>query len=56
MTPEEREAINAQEDTPMFVCGDCGAPVIVYGGNTFRACEHFDAQVVAVLSQIAKVL
>jgi len=52
MTPEERSKIESQEANPMYVCGECGAPVIVFNGKVFRTCEHADAIVVANLSAV----
>lgn len=32
---------------PLFVCSQCGEPVIAFNGRFFRTCEHLDAQILA---------
>jgi hypothetical protein len=35
-----QDALEQQTENPLFVCTQCGAAVVVYGGNYFRTCEH----------------
>lgn len=38
MLASEAEAV--QTENPLFVCADCGEPVIIYEANLFFMCEH----------------
>jgi hypothetical protein len=40
-------AADDQQERPYFVCGTCGEPVVVYGGNSFRTCPHLTDPIVA---------
>jgi predicted ATP-dependent serine protease len=45
MIPAPQAAADAQRETPLFVCGECGEPVIVWNGRFFRTCEHYDSAI-----------
>lgn len=47
MIPAAQAAADAQMQAPLFVCSQCGEPVIAFNGRFFRTCEHLAAQVVA---------
>lgn len=44
---DAQTAAEQQQDTPLFVCVECGEPVVVYGGYFFHTCEHVNSMVVA---------
>lgn len=52
--PPAQAAAEQQQAEPLYTCSVCGEPVLVYGGRTFRTCEHLDAAVNANLSAIVK--
>lgn len=43
--PTPQEVSDRQIDSPLFVCTVCGEPVIIFGGNYFRTCEHSDSMI-----------
>lgn len=47
MIPAAQAAADAQMQAPLFVCSQCGEPVIAFNGRFFRTCEHLDAQILA---------
>lgn len=47
MTTPAQEATDAQMLKPLFVCGDCAAPVIVFNGRFFKTCEHLNSAILA---------
>lgn len=53
MTPQE--AAEHQSDNPLFVCTCCGEPVIVYGGQYFRTCEHEGAPFAITLQGLKEI-
>lgn len=42
-----QQAAEQQQENPLFVCTECGDPVVVFGGNYFRTCEHTASLVAA---------
>jgi hypothetical protein len=50
-----QQATDQQMQNPLFCCGECSEPVIVYGQQFFRTCEHTDAAIFA-MPQAAKVV
>lgn len=45
MIPDGQQAATHQQEAPLFVCDECGEPVIVFKGKQFKTCEHADAAV-----------
>jgi hypothetical protein len=46
ITSHAQEANSKQMENPLFICYECGQPVIAYDGRFFRTCAH-DAPIVA---------
>jgi len=55
MTTAPQQAADQQMQNPLFRCGECSEPVIVYGQRFFRTCAHSEAAIIA-LPQAAKVV
>lgn len=55
MIPAAQAAADAQRETPLFRCGECSEPVIVWSGRFFRTCEHLDGAIIAT-PEAAKVV
>jgi len=55
MTTAQQQATDQQMQNPLFRCGECSEPVIVYGQRFFRTCAHTNAAIVA-MPQAAKVV
>ena len=47
MIPVAQQLTDEQMQTPLFRCGECNEPVIVFAGRFFRTCEHSTASVIA---------
>lgn len=45
--PDAQAAAEKQMAHPLFVCAECGEPVIAYAGRQFRTCEHVEGGVLA---------
>ena len=52
--PLAQKAAEEQQDNPMFQCAECSEPVIVYGGNYFRTCEHTEAAIIANMTAVVR--
>lgn len=40
-------ATDAQVEEPLFRCGECDEPVIVFDKRFFRTCEHYNGVIIA---------
>jgi len=54
MLPPAQQSAEEQQANPMYTCGVCGEPVVVFDGKCFRTCDHVDAPVIANLQAIVR--
>jgi hypothetical protein len=54
MTPAQL-AIDTQTEQPLFQCGECNEPVIVFNKRFFKMCEHYNSIIIAT-SKVAELV
>lgn len=49
-----QQAADEQQANPLYTCAECGEPVIVFNGNSFKTCEHTEAAVIANMQAVVR--
>jgi hypothetical protein len=47
MKTAPQQATDVQMQDPLFRCGECAEPVVVFNGRFFRTCDHLTADILA---------
>ena len=54
MQTNAQKAADDQQADPLYTCAECGEPVIIFNGKSFRTCDHIESAVNANMQAVVR--